>query len=46
MDPLIFVALMLFVAMVALWIVLPGRVAVEEESAVELMPPLVGHQQA
>ena len=45
MDPLIFVALVLFIAVIVAWVALPGRFAVEEELPAEAMPLLQSQQQ-
>lgn len=46
MDPMIFVALFLFIAVVAAWIVLPGSSVTEVKLTADVMPMLQGQQQA
>jgi len=46
MDPMIFVALFLFIAVVATWVILPGSSVTEAELSTDVMPMLPGQQQA
>ncbi|HEU5012698.1 MAG TPA: hypothetical protein VFT66_09155 [Roseiflexaceae bacterium] len=46
MDPIIFVALVLFAAVIVLWVTLPGSIEAQPEPSNELMPALSGQQQA
>lgn len=45
MDPMIFVALVLFAAVVALWVALPGSIESESRSSSTESAPLLSRQQ-